>query len=79
MSITSGKYKHYSGKEYEVIGSALLADNGQENLKEMVVYRQLGDYGEYPKGSMWVRRVNEFKAEIEIRGKLVKRFERVDT
>ncbi|MFA7654097.1 MAG: DUF1653 domain-containing protein [Candidatus Magasanikbacteria bacterium] len=77
MPITPGKYRHYSGKEYEVIEIALLADNGQDNLKEMVVYRQLGDYGEYPKGSIWVRRVNEFGAEVEIRGKLMKRFERV--
>jgi len=77
MSILPGKYRHYSGKEYEVIGIALLADNGPKNLKEMTVYRQLGDYGEFPKGTLWVRNLEEFSQEVEVEGKKVKRFERV--
>ena len=44
--IKPGKYRHFKGKEYEVIGVAAHS----ESLEPMVVYRQL--YGE---GGLWVR------------------------
>ena len=46
MQILLGKYRHFKGKEYEVIGVA----KHSESLEEMVVYRAL--YGE---GGLWVR------------------------
>jgi len=45
-SIPTGKYRHYKGNEYEVIGIA----KHSETLEPMVVYRAL--YGE---GGLWVR------------------------
>ncbi len=46
MEIRPGKYQHFKGKYYEVLGVA----THSETLEPMVVYRQL--YGE---GSLWVR------------------------
>ena len=61
-----GKYKHYKGNEYEVIGVA----KHSETLEEMVVYRAL--YGEY---GLWVRPLSMFLEDVEVDGKKVKRFE----
>ena len=46
MEIKPGRYRHFKGKEYEVIGVA----SHSETLEPMVVYRAL--YGE---GGLWVR------------------------
>ena len=46
MELKTGKYRHFKGKEYEVIGIA----SHSETMEPMVVYRAL--YGE--KG-LWVR------------------------
>jgi hypothetical protein len=60
-----GKYKHYKGNEYEVIGIA----KHSETLEELVVYRAL--YGER---NLWVRPLAMFLEEVEIDGKRVARF-----
>lgn len=60
-----GRYRHYKGKEYEVIGVA----KHSETLEEMVVYRAL--YGE---GQIWVRPLTMFLEEVEVDGKIVPRF-----
>ena len=46
MELKKGKYRHFKGKEYELLGVALHS----ETLEPMVVYRAL--YGE---GGLWVR------------------------
>ena len=46
MEIKPGKYRHFKGNLYEVIGTA----SHSETLEPMVVYRAL--YGE---GGLWVR------------------------
>lgn len=46
MEIKPGKYRHFKGNLYEVIGVA----NHSETMEEMVVYRAL--YGEH---GLWVR------------------------
>ncbi len=46
MELKPGKYRHFKGKLYELIGTA----RHSETLEPMVVYRAL--YGE---GSLWVR------------------------
>lgn len=64
--IKLGKYRHFKGKEYEVIAVA----KHTEDLNDYVVYRALyGDYG------LWVRPLEMFCEEVEINGKKVKRFE----
>lgn len=64
--IKIGKYRHYKGNEYEVIGIA----KHSETLEELVVYRAL--YGD---GQIWVRPLNNFVEEVEVEGKNVARFE----
>lgn len=46
MELKPGKYRHFKGKEYELIGIA----SHSETLEPMVVYRAL--YGD---GGLWVR------------------------
>ena len=63
-----GKYKHYKGKEYEVIGIA----RHSETLEELVVYKALNQKeGE----NLWVRPHHMFTEEIVVGGEKVKRFE----
>ena len=64
-----GKYRNYKGNEYEVIGVA----KHSETLEELVVYRAL--YGE---GQVWVRPLKMFLEEIEVNGKRIPRFSRVE-
>jgi hypothetical protein len=61
-----GKYRHYKGKEYELIGVA----RDSETLEEMAVYRAL--YGGH---DLWVRPLKIFAEEVEINGKKMPRFE----
>jgi len=61
-----GRYRHYKGKEYEVIGVA----RHSETLEELVVYRAL--YGE---GDLWARPLAIFFETVQKDGKTVPRFE----
>lgn len=63
--IPIGKYRHYKGKEYEVIGVA----KHSETLEELVIYKAL--YGE---GQIWVRPLAMFIEEVEIEGIKIPRF-----
>lgn len=63
--IKLGKYRHFKGKEYEVIGIA----KHSETLAPMVVYRAL--YGE---GGLWVRPAEMWNEIVERDGKRFPRF-----
>ena len=67
-SIPIGRYRHYKGKDYEVLGVA----RHSETEEELVVYRTL--YGDF---SLWVRPLAMFTEEIEVDGRRVRRFEYV--
>ena len=60
-----GRYRHYKGNEYIVVGIA----RHSETLDEMVVYRQ--DYGE--KG-LWVRPKQMFAEMVTVEGAETPRF-----
>jgi len=55
-TIKPGRYRHFKGSEYEVIGTA----RHSETLEEMVVYRAL--YGE---GGLWVRPAAMWSETVE--------------
>ena len=65
MPIKPGKYIHFKGNEYEVIGTA----THSETLEVMVVYRAL--YGD---GGVWVRPAAIWDEIVEYNGRRVKRF-----
>lgn len=67
--IKLGKYRHFKGKEYEVIAIA----KHSETLQDMVVYKCL--YGDY---SIWVRPLSMFEESITRDGKTFRRFEYID-
>ncbi len=69
MELKLGKYKHYKGKEYEVIGVA----KHSETLEDLVVYKAL-----YDDGQLWVRPVAMFLEEVEVSGQKVKKFEYIN-
>ena len=63
-----GIYRHYKGKEYELIGIA----KNSETLEEFVVYRAL--YGDH---QIWIRPKAMFFEQIQKDGKEFSRFEYV--
>jgi len=68
IMIAPGRYRHYKGKEYEVIGVA----RHSETQELLVVYRPL--YGE---GGLWVRPAAMFAENVTIDGKILPRFARL--
>lgn len=67
--IVLGKYRHFKGNEYEVVGFA----KDSETTEKMVIYRAL--YGEH---ELWVRPYEMFREIIERDGKKLRRFEKID-
>ena len=65
-SIQPGRYRHYKGNEYTVVGTA----RHSETLEEMIVYRQ--EYGQH---GLWVRPKSMFTETVEVDGRQVPRFE----
>lgn len=64
-SLRPGRYRHFKGKEYIVIGIA----QHSETREELVVYRQ--DYGDR---SLWVRPKAMFLDVVERDGQSAPRF-----
>jgi cupin 2 domain-containing protein len=64
--ILPGRYRHYKGNEYTVIGTA----RHSETLEELVVYRQ--EYGEH---GLWVRPKAMFSETVKVDGREVPRFQ----
>lgn len=64
-NVQPGRYRHYKGKEYTVLGVA----RHSETLEEHVVYRQ-----EYGDRGLWVRPAAMFAETVVVDGKPVPRF-----
>lgn len=65
QEIKIGRYRHFKGNEYEVLGIA----KHSETTEEMVVYRAL--YGEH---GLWVRPASMWNETVERDGKVYQRF-----
>jgi len=61
-----GKYRHYKGHEYQVLGIA----KHSESLEELVVYKAL-----YSDRQMWVRPLEMFLENVTKNGKTFSRFQ----
>lgn len=66
----TGRYRHYKGNEYTVLGIA----RHSETEEELVVYRQ-----EYGERGLWVRPKAMFLETVNVNGKQVPRFAAVET
>lgn len=64
-TIPLGKYRHFKGNEYEMLGLA----SHSETLEPMVVYRAL--YGD---GQLWVRPLAMWTEIVERDGQTMPRF-----
>lgn len=69
MSVQPGRYRHYKGNYYEVIGTA----RHSETDELLVVYRPL--YGER---GLWVRPEAMFEEEVAVDGRLQPRFSKCE-
>ncbi len=63
--IRPGRYRHYKGKDYDVLGCA----RHSETEEDFVVYRAL--YGER---GLWIRPKAMFEETVTVDGKSVPRF-----
>ncbi len=65
-AVRPGRYRHYKGNEYTVLGLA----RHSETLEELVVYRQ--EYGDH---GLWVRPRQMFSEAVKVEGRDVPRFQ----
>lgn len=65
-SPTTGRYRHYKGNEYTVLGVV----RHSESLDELVLYRQ--EYGDH---GLWVRPKEMFSEIVKVDGQEVPRFQ----
>jgi hypothetical protein len=63
--LTPGRYRHYKGGDYQVLGVARHSESGEV----LVVYRCL--YGDF---SLWVRPLAMFTGTVTVNGRQVPRF-----
>jgi cupin 2 domain-containing protein len=68
--INIGRYRHYKGNEYTVLGVA----RHSETHEEVVVYRQ-----EYSDHGLWVRPKRMFMETVTVDGKEVPRFQQLES
>lgn len=64
-AVKPGRYRHYKGNEYTVLGVA----KHSETLEEMVVYR-----AEYGERGLWVRPAEMFAETVTVNGIEMPRF-----
>ena len=75
MKIEPGIYRHYKqGHKYQVLGTA----EHTETLETVVVYKPLYVIVDGPDVDFFVRGVEMFSEEVELDGKKMKRFERIE-
>ncbi|MBN2095191.1 MAG: DUF1653 domain-containing protein [Candidatus Aenigmarchaeota archaeon] len=71
MEVKPGRYRHYKGNFYEVLGTG----RHSETLEEVVIYQAEYDSKEFGNNAIWVRPKEMFLELVEVNGKKVPRFE----
>lgn len=67
--LVKGKYRHYKGKDYLVLGMA----THSETLEKMVIYQAL-----YSEQGIWVRPLAMFLEEVLVNGEKIPRFKWIE-
>lgn len=70
MDVITGRYQHYKGKFYQVIG----VGRDSETLEEVVVYQGEYNHPEFGNNPIWVRPKAMFMESVEVNGQTVPRF-----
>jgi len=65
MKLKFGRYEHYKGKQYEVIGLA----RHSETLEKLVIYKALYDSPEFGDNALWARPESIFLENVNVDGK----------
>lgn len=66
-----GRYRHYKGKDYQVVGVA----KHSETLEDLVIYEALYNN---ETSKLWARPLSMFTSSVIFEGKKVPRFKYVD-
>ncbi|OQA51899.1 MAG: hypothetical protein BWY43_00751 [candidate division WS2 bacterium ADurb.Bin280] len=69
-NIEKGRYRHYKGGLYQVLGTGY----DEKNQREYVIYKMLYSTKDYPKGTIWLRELGDFCSMVEVEGEKVKRY-----
>ena len=69
-----GKYQHYNGNFYEVLGLA----KHSETLEDLVVYRALYDSEDFGDGALWIRPLKMFLENMMVDGQEAPRFKYIE-
>ncbi len=72
--IKLGRYQHYKGNFYEVLGEAY----HHETLEKQVVYKALYNHPEVGNEAWFIRPKEEFLQTVEYNGATVPRFRYID-
>lgn len=70
IELKLGRYEHYKGKQYEVIGFA----THSESLEELVIYKALYYSEGFGDNALWARPEMMFFEMVNIDGKEIPRF-----
>ena len=73
IDVKPGKYLHFKGNYYEVIGIG----RNSETLEEFVVYRALYNSEKFGNNALWIRSKEMFTENVNVDGKEVPRFKYV--
>jgi hypothetical protein len=71
IEVKPGRYRHYKGNFYDVVG---VARHSEDPDQQLVVYRALYVSDEFGPNALWVRPASMFAENIEIDGKTMPRF-----
>ena len=73
--ISVGRYQHYKGNFYEVIGIG----HHTETLERLVIYKALYDSEEFGNNALWVRPMKMFLEKVVVNGEDVPRFRHLNS
>ena len=68
------RYKHFKGDVVEII---CIARDCESPERKYVVYRHPEETKNFPKGTIWIRELNDFMGFKELNGEKIKRFTKI--
>lgn len=71
QKVRKGRYRHYKGNLYRVIG---VARDTEDTSKELVVYQAQYNSREFGRNALWVRPAKMFMEKVIVDGRKVSRF-----